>query len=66
MGWSGVNNGDLLDRMKSSFDAFVTIDQSISFQQNIGRCPLFLVVLHAKSNRLDDVRPLIPKLLEAL
>ncbi len=66
MGWAGVKNGDLLARAAGGFDAFVTIDRSMTFQQNIERFKLVLVVLHAKSNRLADVEPLVPEILRAL
>jgi hypothetical protein len=66
MDWAGLENGALLSLADGRFDAFVTIDRSLSFQQNISRFKLFLVVLHAKSNRLSDVAPLAPGILKAL
>lgn len=66
IGWNGKENGDLLSLADGKFDAFVTIDRSLSFQQNITRYSLFLVVLHAKTNRLADLVPLAPDILAAL
>ena len=36
MGWSSKRNGELLRLMAAErFDAFLTVDQSLEFQQNI-------------------------------
>jgi hypothetical protein len=70
MGWAGTKNGDLLRLATLHFDAFVTVDQGLIFQQNLatalGGSRLGVVVLHTSSNRLDALRPLVPILLEAL
>ena len=66
MGWASIKNGELLSRADGHFDAFLTIDRSLSFQQNISRFRLALLVLHAKSNRLADLEPLVPQILAAL
>ena len=66
MGWSGLKNGDLLARSASQFDVFVTADQNLRYQQNLSTLPVAIAVLAAKSNRIDDLRPLIPGLLGAL
>ena len=58
-GWAGVKNGDLLGRAELEFDVFITIDRSMTFQQNISRFKLALIVLHAKTNRLEDLKPLV-------
>ena len=70
LGWAGTKNGDLLRLATLHFDAFVTVDQGLTFQQNLattlGGSRLRIVVLHAVNNRLDALRPLVPALLEAL
>src|SRR5262245_31495804 len=48
------------------FDVFVTVDRNLSFQQNLVSLPIAVVVLQAKTNRLADLRPLVPKLLAAI
>lgn len=66
-GWAGIQNGELLRRAAAAaFDAFITADRNLSFQQNPIELPLAVVVLKAPSNRLADLKPLIPKLLAAL
>jgi len=66
VGWAGLTNGELLSRAVGRFDAFVTLDRNLSFQQNAKRYELAILVLAARSNRLEDVRLLVPRLLRAL
>jgi hypothetical protein len=65
-GWSGLKNGDLLARGADRFDVFLTADQNLRFQQNLSKLTVAVVVLAAKSNRIEDLRPLIPELLRVL
>jgi hypothetical protein len=66
MGWSSLRNGDLLSRGADQFDAFLTADQNLQYQQNLSTLPVSVVVLVAKTNRIQDLQPLIPQLLAAL
>lgn len=66
MGWSGTRNGELLSRAASQFDVFVTADQNLQYQQNLGALPVAVIILAAKNNRINTLRPLVPDLLEAL
>ena len=50
----------------AKFDAFVTTDQNIEFQQNLSALPIAVLVVVAKSNRMKDVGPLVPEILKAL
>jgi hypothetical protein len=66
MGWTSIRNGELLALASQQFDAFVTVDRNLSFQQNLGVQRIAVVVLRAPTNRLADLRALVPKLLIAL
>ncbi|HXE51942.1 MAG TPA: DUF5615 family PIN-like protein [Tepidisphaeraceae bacterium] len=67
MGWNGIQNGELLARAAANgFDALLTLDSGIQFQQNLSNLACAVVVLHAKSNRMADVRPLLDELRRAL
>lgn len=66
MGWAEIKNGELLARAAQQFDAFVTVDRNLSFQQNLVSFPISVIVLRARTNRLADLRPLVPALLAAL
>ena len=66
---AGLNrhiDGLLLDAAAGRFDAIVTVDKTIRFQQVLAGRPLALVVLHGASIKLDDLLPLVPALLAAL
>ncbi len=63
-GWAGTKNGQLLRLAAAAFDVFVTVDGNLVAQQ--GRIPLGVLVLKARTNRLADLRPLIPEILLAL
>jgi hypothetical protein len=65
-GWAGLTNGELLSRAQGDFDALITVDRRPPFQQNLSRLSIAVVVLRARSNRLDDLRRLVPELLVAL
>jgi hypothetical protein len=60
MGWAAIKNGELLALAEQQFDVFVTVDRNLSFQQNLAALSIALVVLHARTNRLADLRPLVP------
>jgi hypothetical protein len=66
MGWRGKGNGELLGLAAAQFDVFVTTDRNLSYQQDVNRFDLALIVLIAPSNRLSDLRRLAPELLQAL
>ena len=66
MGWETVKNGELLALASREFDAFVTVDRNLSFQQNVPRFSIAVFVLRARTNRLADLQPLAPDLLERL
>lgn len=66
MGWTAIKNGELLALTAAHFDVFVTVDRNLAFQQNLGELQIAVIVLRAKSNRLNDLKPLVPGLLAAV
>jgi len=66
MGWGGVKNGELLAIAADTFDAFITVDKNLPYQQNLSALPVAVVVLDALSNELSFLLPLIPALETAL
>lgn len=66
MGWAGVKNGQLLALAEAEFDVFITVDRNLSFQQNLPQFDMAVIVLQATSNRLADLKPLLPKVLSIL
>src|SRR6266550_5509204 len=67
-GWASIKNGKLLRLIADSgkFKAFLTVDKNFPRQQKIQGLPFAVVVLLAKSNRMQDVVPFAPELLRRL
>jgi hypothetical protein len=65
-GWVGITNGELLRRMGGRFDALLTMDRNLQYQQNVRALSFGIVLVRAASNRLVHVRPLVPAILGAL
>lgn len=65
-GWRGIANGELLRMAEREFDALVTMDRNLEYQQNLRVLDLGVVVLRAHSNAYDVVAPLMPEVNEAL
>jgi hypothetical protein len=61
-GWSGTKNGKLLALVATKFDAFITADRNLEFQQNLTKLPVSVVVLVARKNRVEDLEALLPEL----
>ena len=66
MRWGGLKNGTLLQVAADDFDALITVDKNLPYQQNLKNLPLAVLLLDAQSNELEFLLPLIPRLEEAL
>lgn len=66
-GWAGLTNGELLRQaLSAGFEVLITGDKNLEFQQNLKASGLFVVVLVAPTNKLEDLLPRVPKALEAI
>jgi len=65
-GWSSIKNGKLLALAATKFDAFITADRNLQFQQNLAKLPIAVVMLAARKNRVQDIEPLLPELAKLL
>ncbi|MEX2600009.1 MAG: DUF5615 family PIN-like protein [Balneolaceae bacterium] len=54
-GWTGIKNGELLKRAQNEFEVFVTIDQNLSYQQDLSKYSIAIVAFKASSNRYQDL-----------
>lgn len=66
MGWAGLKNGDLLALAEKQFDVFITVDRNRAFQQNLPKFNIAVMVLRAPTNRLADLKSLVPAILASL
>jgi hypothetical protein len=65
-GWAGIQNGALLRAADGSFDVFLTVDQGVQHQQNLIGLRIAVVIMVASSNDIDDLRPLLPLVEQAI
>ena len=55
MGWSGIENGELLRLAASeNFDALISTDKGIEYEQNQAALPLAVIMLLGKDNKLKN------------
>ena len=64
MGWGRVKNGELLKRAEGVFNAFVTADQQLKYQQNLAGRQLAILVL--STNRWPKVEARTAEIIAAL
>ncbi|MDE0146012.1 MAG: DUF5615 family PIN-like protein [Nitrospira sp.] len=67
MGWAGSKNGDLL-RLAAShgFNALITADQGIEYQQNLEDLPIPVVVMIASRTRIQELQPLVHRVVDVV
>ena len=62
-GWTGISNGKLLELLiQHKFDAILTFDKNLQYQQNFSRYTISVIVLNATDNRYVTLKALIPKI----
>ncbi len=66
MGWAGIKNGALLLLMEPVFDAFITIDGNMQYQQNLSSHRIGFVVLTAPDNTIETLQTIAPQILHAV
>ena len=65
--WLGLRNGVLLwAAVDAGFEVFITNDASIEFQQNVKRIGIGVIAIVGFRNRIEDLRPVIPRILAVL
>jgi predicted nuclease of predicted toxin-antitoxin system len=65
-GFKGLKNGRLLQAASGQYDVLVTVDQNLTYQQNLKSFSVAVIVLSARRSTYAALRPLMPKVLEAL
>jgi predicted nuclease of predicted toxin-antitoxin system len=63
-GWAGIKNGDLLALAEKEFDAFVTVDRKLGTQQDLTKFRIPVLLIRARTNRLEHIRSLASELLQ--
>ena len=67
LGWTGIENGDLVRRAEERFDVFVTSDQSLRYQQSLTSRRIAIVELWTNNLRRlerngDEIRRVVAEM----
>ena len=65
-GWASIKNGELLALAAVEFDVLLTADKGMEYQQNLAALPVAILIVLARSNRIEDLAPAVPSILAAL
>lgn len=66
-GWDRLINGDLIKAAaEAGFQAMLTTDADLRYQQNEATLPLRIIIMLAKNNTHDELSLLIPDVLHVL
>ena len=65
-GWTSIKNGKLLTLAAGEFDVLLTADKGLEYQQNLATLPVAILVVLARSNRMQDLASAEPAILAAL
>jgi hypothetical protein len=65
-GFKGLKNGRLLQAASGQYDVLITVDQNLTYQQNLKPFRIAVVVIAAKRSTYPFLRPLIPRVLDEL
>ena len=67
MGWAGTGNGALLAlAADNGFDALLTVDRGFAHQQNLDDLALPVIIMLATTNRPEELRPAVPRVIDVL
>lgn len=66
-GWTGISNGRLLELLiEHKFDALLTFDKNLQYQQYFSTYTIAVIVLNATDNRYVTLKALAPKIKDLL
>jgi hypothetical protein len=65
-GWSGKKNGELLAQADLLFDVLLTLDKNLPYQQDLTTKRIAVLIVRARSNRMQDLLPMLPECLAGL
>jgi len=65
-GWSGKKNGELLAEADALLDLLLTLDKNLPYQQDLTTKRIAVLIVRARSNRIQDLLPILPECLAAL
>ena len=65
--WAGIKNGELLRLAAlNGYDALLSADKNMEYQQNAGELPVSVVILYVLQLRTESLAPLVPVAIDRL
>jgi len=65
LGWSGVKNGKLMTLcVENGFDVLLTIDKNLSYQQNLNKYKIAIVVFNSVTSKIEELSLFVPSFVE--
>ena len=62
-GWTGISNGKLLELLvANNFDALLTFDKNLQYQQNLVKYPIPVIIVTATDNTYFTLKGMVPRL----
>jgi hypothetical protein len=66
-GWTGISNGKLLALLvDNGFDALLTFDKNLAYQQNFTKYTVAVIVLNARDNSYQTLKEFVEKINDVL
>jgi predicted nuclease of predicted toxin-antitoxin system len=66
-GMKGKKNGDLLDAAElAGYDVLLTVDQGISYQQNLAKRRISIIQICSRTNQIEDLTVYCHEILASL
>jgi predicted nuclease of predicted toxin-antitoxin system len=66
-GFKGLKNGELLKAAADqNFDALISVDQNLAYQQNLRKLPIAVVIMRSKRTKYETLASLVPQVLDVL
>jgi predicted nuclease of predicted toxin-antitoxin system len=65
-GRASIKNGELLGLAARRFDVLLTADKGMEHQQNLKTLPVSVLIVLARSNRMEDLARVVPAILATL
>lgn len=66
-GWRGLTNGKLIELLiQNEFDALLTFDKNLQYQQNFDKCKIAVIILNASDNSYLTLKKLVPSIKDLL
>jgi len=63
-GWTGIENGELLEKANSNYEIFILADKNLRYQQNLKNQKI--TIIEVPTNRWPILKQIAPKIVAAL